>query len=223
MKALIVVIVVALAIGAADLYGVDVPPTVLDGIGDIVAIGELFQPLCNCGQGVELLDDAGRRLAVAIGPGWDGMRSGFRIGAISPGDSTALVVPQGGEVERKLLALMWGYLDRNYSYWEQQRLADPEYRGEWKRPEDARAIYLLNVLSVFQQQEDLRRWLDHNVTPEDQERIFSTGYMALDTDRERQIFEYICLMRGGSPWIKKRLSNREVGGFHSELVEGACH
>ena len=222
MKMTAATILAILVLAAATTRAAEVSPTVLDGIGDIVATGALYDPLCACGSGLELFDAAGHRLAVAIGPGWDGLRSGFRIGAIAPGDSSALSVPVGSRIEARLLDLMWGYLDRNYTYEEQLRMKDPEHRGKWHGDRDRGALYLMKILLADRYQIDLKRWLDHNVTADEQDRIFNTDYRDLETDFERRVFRYVCMMRGGSPTTEYRFSHGEVGGDRSELIGGGC-
>jgi len=222
MKAITAVAILA-ALMMPRMSGAGVAPEgALDGIGDIVEIRDLFKPLCSCGRGLELVDAEGRAVKVALGPGWDGMTSGFRIGATAAGDSASMVVEKGSDSERRLLDLMWGYLDRNYAYWEQQSLGEPETPLRRRSPKDEDSAYLLEFLRGFERQEELQRWLDHNLSRDEQERIFGTPYEALETDFERRVFACVCEVRGGGTFVYSTAEHREVGGGFSEITSGTC-
>lgn len=170
----------------------------IHAFGRIAKLGEPFTPLCPCGTGIPLINDSGDTLSVSIGPSKERPHGGFRIGSINPAKA-AMIVPHGSTGELVLVAEIWRYLDTHWVLSEIKRLRGPDAYAD-PRPGDWPALGLLTVINAWQAYSESQRWLDNNVSLEEQSRIFALPYAELQSDFEREVFENVCTCQGRTFW-----------------------
>jgi hypothetical protein len=173
----------------------DPSPFALADFGEIATTGEVKESLClDCGDSVELIDSAGHVLVLSNGTLAAPPYSGLLIGCGSA--EVRVVLPQSAE-EAALLQRIWRFLDQHY--WPiDSELAPGALRSREGTVDDRATSMILNILRRRRLQCEARRWLDNNLSLEEQGRLISRITALVGSEYDREVFRCLCLVRGGT-------------------------
>ena len=153
---------------------------------------------CPCVFFVEIVDTLGQSLVLCQGKDPNRPHPGFRTGQSYRDHDSLEIIALGSATESLLLARIYEYLDRSFSFELLQKMQHPDSLSALDI--DSGVRILLNMLRQRERGIAIRRWLATNFSEQQLRTLIATPYAELKTSREKEAFQLFCESQDGTFW-----------------------